>query len=116
MEEPENVDLKSQLALMRSLALTTGGLHAWHLVQLKHYLAFALDQKFNKAIIEYDSEDHWITFIVSLSKGQRLPPKKLTLQKCKAIDEWTKVLLWDTMKIKILRGKTEIYCSEEIKK
>lgn len=116
MEESSNINVEEQMALMRSLALTTGGLHDWHLAQLKHYLAFALDQQFNKATIGYDNEKYWITFTVSLSKNQKLPPKSEILQKCKVIEAWTKQLLWATMKIKIVRGKTEIYSSEETEK
>lgn len=116
MEEPENIDIESQIVLMKSLTLTTGGLHEWQLLQLKHYLAFALDRQFSKASIGYDHKDHWITFYVTLSKGHKLPPKKEILQKCNVVELWVKRLLWDTMKIKIIRGKTEIYSSEEINK
>lgn len=110
--EQSDIDIEEQMGLMRSLALTTGGLHDWHLAQLKHYLVFALDHQFSKASIEYDSKGHLITFNVSLKKGQKLPPKKEILQKCEVIESWTKRLLWDKMKIKIVRGKSEIYSSK----
>lgn len=116
MEESGDIDVAGQITLMKSLTLTTGALHAWQLAQLKNYLAFVFDCEFKEASIGYDHKDHWISFYVTLSKGQKVPSKNLFLKKCKVIERWTKELFWNTMKIKIIRGKTELYSSEEIKK
>jgi hypothetical protein len=94
--------LPEQLALLKTMTVTTGAIHEAQALQLKMWPR--LIQKVTKSEARVDVEKRTVTYICE-STGLR-PTKSVKLT-CTNICQWTRNLLWDETKVVIkINGKT----------
>ena len=98
------MDLSTQLTLLKTVTVRTGGIHEAQQLQLKMWPRMIRGTT-RKTKVELDTERKLVRFVLDTDKTFRLDVK--TKRLLKEIQNWTRSILWDeTDVVFVAKGKT----------
>lgn len=103
----KSFSVKQQLAYLKGITVTTGGIHDAQALQLKNYPLVIDGVK--KAKTKIDSEHKLVHYELTFDEGATFG--EAAKQVCDAIVLWVRTIIWDETAVVFYSGKEVVYDS-----
>ncbi len=103
----KSFNIKQQLAYLKGITVTTGGIHDAQALQLKNYPLVIDGVKSAKTKV--DSDHKLVHYELTFDKGASFTPA--AKQVCEAIVLWVRTIIWDETAVVFYGGKEVLYDS-----
>lgn len=101
------MSIKEQLAYLKGLTVTTGGLHEAQILQLRNYPLVL--PNVSSAQTKIDTEGKLIQY--DLKVERKFKKTKKFNDMCKAVTVWIRSIVWDDTAVVLIANKETVYDS-----